>query len=794
MFFFLFFHSVNAQSVINGTIRDDSTNASLPFVHLVLDLPGKPGTVSNIDGFFSLVVPSGADGQTLVLMSCVGYELRKITLSDLRANPDVRMTSKALSIGEVVIKATEDPAYEIIRRAVENRKENNPENLPHYTYRSYNKASVDVDRTNKEASAIDSTGFANARLFLMESVTDIAYVRPGKWRETVVASKLSGVKNPMFSMLSNSFQPFSVYTNYLNILNFDYLNPVSPGSRQKYIFELVDTVDVQGETSYIITYQPRVNAMGRLLKGSLTIGTETYAIVNFRGENVDAYSLMFFEVRQAYAKTDGMWFPKESKTLYRLEDAENPAMLINSTTYNQDIDLKNIPVSKTFGPVQVAQEDSAGLVSEDTWQKVRPFELDSNEQNTYFVYDTLPPGVSKMMTAMVNNVGPLSKGFLPFGKVDINLTEIYRINEYEGSRLGLGLATNRKFIDWMRFEGYFAYGFRDRQVKYGGGMRFLVMPKREFEITARYRNDVEEPGRSPVLRDIALMRVGDQFKNWIAFRMNPIEQYTGTISYRPARGLYTRGFVIYETRQPEFRTIEDFNGNFSDPFIKFEYGLEINFAPGEELSLSQKFLTPLKITYPRMGLRLGRAIPGVEGSNQDFYRADINLQHQFKIRRLGDTYVFGGGGKVWSNAADYPYLYFGRGAAVTNFLSVLSPGYFQTMDPYAFLMDEHVYGGILQSVGFIGIEKKYSKPELKLAYQAAIGRLDQKNSMDLPFAFRQMNKPYLEGGVIVDNVFRVQSSFIFLGFGGGIFYRHGVYAMPDFIDNVGLIFSFAVSI
>jgi len=792
--FLLITHTITAQSVIKGTIRDDSTQASLPFVHLVIDLPGKQGTVSNIDGYFSLTVPAGTDGQTLVLFSCVGYELHKISLSNLRANPDVRMTSKILSIGEVVIQATEDPAYEIIRKAVENRKNNNPENLPHYTYRSYNKASADVDRSGEGAREIDSTGFANARLFMMESATDIEYIRPGKWRETVVASKISGVQNPMFSMLSNSFQPFSVYTNYLNILNFDYLNPVSPGSRQKYIFELVDTVDVQGETAYIIAYQPRINALGRLLKGSLTIGSENYAIVNFRGENVDAYSLLFFEVRQAYAKIDGTWFPKESKTLYRMEDSENPAMLINSTTYNQDIDLKNPPAAKSFGPVQVAQADSAGLVSEDTWRAVRPFELDSNEQNTYLVYDTLPPAASRALTAMVNNVGPLSKGLIPFGKVDINVTEIYRFNGYEGIRLGLGLATNRHFIDWMRAEGYFAYGFRDQRLKYGGGLRFLLMPRREFEITARYRNDVEEPGRSPVLKDIGLMRVGDQFKNWIAYRMNPIEQYTATISYRPARGLYTRGFVIYETRQPEIRGISDFNGNFADPFIKFEYGLEVNFAPGEELSLSQKILTPLNLTYPRFGLRISRAEPGVEGSNQDFYRADLNIQHQFRILRLGDTYVFGGAGKVWANAASYPYLYFGRGAAVTDFLSVLTPGYFQTMDPYAFLMDEQVYGGLLQSLGFIGIEKKYSKPELKLAYQAAIGRLDAANSDDLPFAYRQMNKPYLEGGLIVDNLLRLQSSFFFVGFGGGIFYRHGVYAMPDFEDNVGLILSFAVSI
>src|SRR5690606_41451243 len=90
---------------------------------------------------------------------------------------------------------------------------------------AYNKANIDIERTDSIQADLAKTGFENAHLRMLESATELVYKKPGKWNEKVIAGKMSGIKTPAISLVSNSFQPFTCYSNYLNIAGFDYLNP-----------------------------------------------------------------------------------------------------------------------------------------------------------------------------------------------------------------------------------------------------------------------------------------------------------------------------------------------------------------------------------------------------------------------------------------------------------------------------------------------------------------------------------------------------------------------------------------
>lgn len=795
---FLVSFRCQAQSLIKGEVRDAKTRETIPFVHIAATGTVKFGGVSNIEGHFSIGIPQNAAAGDSITFSCVGYELYRTSLNDLRSNPKVEMRRKSVAIDEVVILAEDDPAYEIIRRTVENRKLNDPEKLPHFQYTSYNKASIDIERVEEIQKELDSTGFAQAHLFMIESATNMAYRQPGNWNETVVASKISGIKNPVFSMLSNSFQPFSVYANQLNIVSFDFLNPLSPNSRQKYIFELVDTVYVQDEACYLITFQPKLKASGNLMKGSLTIGFDNLAIVNFRGENTGEYSLVHFEIRQAYRKIDTNWFPEESKTFYRFEIDDSPGgLLINSTTYNSEIDLLTEPSKSLFGVVQVSQTDSAGRTSEDSWNALRPFELDYFEENTYSVYDTIPEKFTEVTSWFMNNSNSLMRGRIPVKKIDIVMRDLIRLNGYEGVRLGLGLATNRHLIQWMSVEGYYAYGFRDKRIKYGGGLRFFANPKREFEMSLNYRNDVDEPGRNISKRDNSFLKAGDVFRDFVISRMNPVEQYIGAVTYRPFRGMHTKTYFLHEIRNSERRNVTWLD---SPPipgpnFTTTEIGIDFTFVPREKLMHVANNLTPLNIAYPRFRLDLATALPDVLDSDQEYTRAQFEFCHQFNIGPRHTTQIFGGASKIWGEGVAYPYLRFGRGAAFDADINLLTTGYFQTMLPYEFLTDAQVHAGAVQHLGnLFGIEKKWTKPELKLAYQATIGELSSANAVDVPFAFRSMDKAFLEGGLIIDNILRITNSFYYSGFGAGVFYRHGHYADSNEANNVSFILSFALGL
>lgn len=785
---------LTAQEVIKGSIKDKS-GLSIPFVNIVVESSEPYGTASNTEGRYSLRIRQNETPDATIKLTCIGYESRLISLEKLRDKPNQVLERSTELLGQVTIRAEDDPAYEMIRKAVQNRPHNNPQSLPTFRYESYNKAKVDFERPDSVQNQLRGSGFENAHLFMFESQTRVTFKKPDKWSEEILATKMSGIKDPTFGLVSNSFQPFSLYEDYLNITEFRYLNPISPNSRSRYFFTLEDSLEQSGQKTYIISFTPRKNQAENLLKGRIALSAKDYSIVNARYQNAGEYALMYFDIRQTYNLQDTIWFPSESNTLYQFKDPStdtNP--VISTTTYFSDIDL-NYQVQKgDFGLSAVTLKENAGRIEENQWKNLRSESLDSLEQNTYLVYDTLPTQAINAMNWLVDNSSSLSRGRLGIGKFDLLLNRFLAYNEFEGVRLGAGLATNEKLIKWVSLESYYAYGFRDKDIKYGGGLRFYLNPKREFEFYVSYKNDVEEPGRHSVVQGRSYLRSGEVIRNFFTRRMDWVEEYRADIKYRPARGLFLKTSFSAEERKAFERSITD---QLLDPetYRTAELGIELNYSPNEELMQVKRALIPTNISYPNFRLSASRAIPGLFDSNQNFTRVQFGAEHLFRVRGLGETRVFGSAGKVWGNNIPESYLMYGRGVLGESDFGLLATGYFQTMSLYQFVNDEFAQVGITHNFGSVfGLKKSFSKPELKLAYQAAIGNLSADNAEDLRSAAITMDRPYLEAGLIIDNILRLKNSFYYSGFGIGAFYRHGYYGLPDEMENLSFILSFAISL
>lgn len=802
LFFFIvlcFAFSANglrAQTQISGRIASEGSKDNIPFVHVFIESQHRTGTVSNIEGYYILKIPTHVSHSDTISFSCIGYKPLHTTVFELIQNPNVVLHPTAESLTEVVIKATEDPAYALMQKVIENRKTNNPESLPHFKFTAYNKANIDVARTDSIQADLNQTGFKNAHFMMLESATEVVYQKPGKWNEKVIADKISGIKNPVISLVSNSFQPFACYSNYLSVSSFDYLNPISPNSRARYKFTLRDSSYVESEKVFIIQFSPRKNAAEELMEGTLTISAATYALVNFHARNTGEYALMYFEIRQAYTQIGTHWFPNESNTTYTLpNDDTDIDFIASSTTFIRNINLEYIPKRGDFGIADIQRLASANTYPDSAWNRLRDKPLTLEESNTYAVYDTLPKSFINPLNWMMDQSSSILRGRLNFGKVDVLFNHLFGFNQYEGFRLGAGLATSDKLIKWMSAEGYAAYGFKDKAWKYGGGLRFFILPKRDIELSLYYRSDLLEPGRDRFTKDLGFLYTGEAIRNLFTRRMDEVERYEAALTWRPMRGLRTRAFFDYENLK--IQNQDYFAQPFEDPstLISAQFGLELRYSPGESLMQTGNTFAPLNVSFPRFRFMVSHSAPGIIDSNTELTKAQIEFEHEFKLRGIGTTRIFGNGGKVWGKDIAYPNLYYGRGGAGKSDVGILSIGYFQTMDLYEFLSDQYVQGGIIHNFGSIfGIKKTYSKPELKLAYMAAIGSLDKENATDIPFEFQKMTKPYLEGGIMIDNILRLSSNFYYSGFGIGAFYNHGAYEMPKFGDNLSFILTFAISL
>lgn len=785
-----------AQTEISGRIGNGDARGYIPFVHVLPTNKRIAPAISNIEGYYTLQLPPGINATDSVKFSCIGYKPYTTVIGQLALQPDIQMEVASADLSEVVITATEDPAYAIMRKVLEHRDQNNPESQNHFKFSAYNKANIDIERTDSIQANLAQTGFKDAHLMMLESATEVIYKKPGKWNEKVLAGKMSGIKIPSVSLVSNSFQPFACYSNYLTIAGFDYLNPISPNSASRYRFTLRDSAEVEGEKVYIISFAPRKNAAEELMEGTLSISAKAYALVNFLGKNTGDHALMYFEIRQAYAKTDSLWFPHESNTTYSFPGNDfGGTVIASSSTFIKDVNLNYIPRKGDFGIADIQTNTLRKPIPDSLWADLRYKPLSIEEANTYAVYDTLPAPVINSMNWFMNQSEALARGRLNFGKVDFLLNHLAGFNQYEGFRLGAGLATSQKLISWMSAEGYAAYGFKDEEWKYGGGLRFFIYPKRELELGLFYRSDVSEPGRSLFTKDIGYLRGGEIVRNLFTRRMNPVEQYEAALTYRPARGVTTRLFLEREDRSLLNTDYFTDNAIPDTSAITTLVGLELRYAPGESLMQTGRAFTDMKQSFPRMRLLIEQGLNDVLDGSSEFTRMQIEIEHEFKIRGIGTMRLFGNAAKVWGNNVAYPYLYFGRGGDGVSDVGIRSMGYFQTMDLYAFLNDEYVQGGVVHNFGSVfGIKKSWSKPELKVAYMAAVGDLSDSNATDIPFAYAKMAKPYLEGGLIIDNILRTSSTLYYSGYGFGVFYRHGAYETPKFVDNLSFILSFAISL
>jgi len=114
----------------------------------------------------------------------------------------------------------------------------------------------------------------------MENVTKRKFLHPDKNYNQVIATKMSGFKDPVFVFLTTQIQSFSFYKPFITIFQKSYVNPISAGTLNKYFFKLEDTIWSGRDTTFIIQFRPRKGTNFDGLKGVISINTNKWAIQN----------------------------------------------------------------------------------------------------------------------------------------------------------------------------------------------------------------------------------------------------------------------------------------------------------------------------------------------------------------------------------------------------------------------------------------------------------------------------------------------------------------------------------
>jgi Family of unknown function (DUF5686)/CarboxypepD_reg-like domain len=793
--FALFPISLFGQHQITGKVIDNKTNAPLAFVNIIAPNVNL-GTTTDIDGKFSF---SSTKPITTLKLSYVGYELTEIDVYQ-KQKITIKLNKTSYDIAEFKVLPGINPAERIIKEVVKNRKKHNPEKSLNFKYDSYSKMyfTVDMDTSilnnpekieESDSSLQETLDWLDQHyIFMMESVSKRKYKLPDKNYEKIVASRVSGLKNPTFTLIGTQMQSFSFYNSNLNILDKSYLNPISTNSINKYLFLIEDTTFNGADTVYIISFRPRKGKNFDAMKGLLYVNTNGFALQNVLAEPFKQDEDIGIKIQQQYEKIDGSWFPIQLNSTLIFSNAQMNGikMMGIGKTYLKNIEINPELSNKEFSYIDTEIDIDATKKDEEFWNKYRSDTLSQKEQNTYHVIDSI--GKAENFDKKIGGLEALFTGKLRWGKFDLDLNRFFGFNNYEGFRLGAGIHTNQRLLKWVSFGGYGAYAFKDKEEKYGGDVNFFINKRNDVELNFSYQKDVEEPGVASFYDYKVSMFSPAGVRVFYLNRMNNIEKYEARLKFRTVRYLKVYLFGNQErvdvTNDYYFsKTIDNTTVLNDKNYLFNEVGIEFRYAFKEKIikTLSQKYNKPTK--YPILYTKIQQGMQELDGEYK-YTKITARVEKKFLIKNLGRTHFFVESGYVYGKVPQHKLTNsigtykFNTLKLNGGSLGIATQNAFETMLPYEFFSSQYVHFHFEHDFRHLLLRIGKFEPEFVITTGVGFGNLDNSelhNGVD----FKTMEKGFYESGLKINNLFRFNQS----TFGVGGFYRYGPYQLEKKSDN-----------
>ncbi len=794
---FSFISSFAQNYTVNGKVVDSESKKPLAFVNIVIN-SGNRGDVSDIDGKFRL---QSEEPIKILKFSYVGYQPMSMEISHTK-DLQVYLKRIPIELQTVEILPGENPAHRIIRNALNNKDANDPEKLKSFSYTSYEKMifEPDIDSSQLADSAKVDTSYTAMKNFMdkqhmlmMENVVQHKFLYPDKSKQKVIATRISGLSDPLFVFLVSQIQSNSFYKDVIKILDKNYVNPISTGCLSKYFFDIKDTLFSRNnrDTTFVIFYRPFIGKNFDGLKGLLYINSNGWAIQNVIAEPSRNNILADIKIQQKYERIDSLhWFPVQLNTDIIIKgmranvskDTSKPSypMILKGKSYLRDIQLNTDIVKRYFDNVEIDVDPNAAKKPEEYWNTYRVDSLTAQDRETYRMIDSL--GKAEHFDRYVKGFETVLKGKIPYRWLDFDLSKLMHYNPHEGFYLGLGAETNDKLSRTFNVGGYWGYGFGDQTAKYGGNARIMLFRPWDLEAGAAYHFDVSEAAATDMFASHKLFSE-DNFRNYLLKKFDNEEQKEAWLSFRTLRYMTLKLSLSQSTKTPQYSYyfgISPMN-SIVTPLQHFhftELNVGLRYAFREKFLKNTRNKIPLGTDYPIVYFHFTHGIKNFLNGDFDYNRYDLKIEKSFFTKYLGKSSLALTAGYI-DGKIPYGQLFNGHGSYRS--FTIFAPNSFATMRMNEFTANRYSSVFLTHNFGKLLLRHKNFQPELSVITNIGFGWL--KNAGDHSgIILKPYNKGYYESGFVINKLINFQIYSI----GIGAFYRYGPYSFDKFMDNLGL--------
>lgn len=718
---------------------------------------------------------------------------------------------KTQSIEAVVINDKSDPlALEILQKVNDNYQNNSPQSLDSYSFKSYEKISLDIDEDSikhynaylekrldslkklpekiqtaeKKKDSIESVNvmklMSSSKLFLWERASEFLFSKKYGEKINILDNRVAGLKEPIYEMMT-------LRSNRNRIPR-----EIREENRTLYRFFLTDTIEIEGRQNYVIRfrqvdYKQPVNK--RKFNGYLYVDTQTFGLKKIESNSKNKSE---GSITSIWKPIDNKWFLTKENLKIKMgstvfgntktdEKKDKDSVNKNLQKFGNyvfmvadyfDFKTQISENKKDFAGYTMSVKNSDGKIL-DTF---RTDSLSAREKITYEKIDSV--GKKYKLDQKLNAFTGLIKGKLRVGQVDFDVAQLLKYNKYEGARLGIAAKLNERFHPYLSPDAYLAYGFKDEGWKYGAGIDVKTTLNKNSFFRAEYYNDVMAAGRfSENLWNfkMKIMNSGIDLKNDRFYRYQGFKiAFENDLSNALT-------FNISAKKDIEEATFDYNFMNRGQKFENFASKITLKYAPK-----SKNIMTPSgKFTYeqsfPEFYMNYEQGMQAL-GGDFNYSRWDALAQHNFKTK-AGVTGIRVYGGLLTGDAPIWHHFAMnglGSGKDSFNFNLTSFLG-FATMEGGKYYNDK--FAGFYFTHRIPWYFKTFGKntSSFDVVYRGIIG--DMKNPEYHGFEFQKLDHLYQEIGL-------ESNHFLGTPFNLGFFYRVGHYSTLPFKENFAVQLKF----
>jgi Family of unknown function (DUF5686)/CarboxypepD_reg-like domain len=792
---FISFSSIGQETIVQGKVTDANSGDPLPFVNVYFK-GTQIGITTDFDGNYLIKTKNPTDS---LVSGYVGYKTKvKAIKKGVEQTINFQLEEDITSLQEVVIKAGENPAFEILRRVQRNKDKNDKRKLTGYEYDTYTKIEIDVDNISdklrekkimkKITSVLDSVeriagddGKPILPMLITESVSKVYYRdNPSLKKEMILKTRITGVGvsdgTTVTQMVGSSFQEYNFYQNWLNIVTKEFVSPIADVWRIYYDYDLSDSLDVDGTYCYRLDFFPR-SEQDLAFSGTMWITKKEYALKRIDATVSKFANLNFIEkikIQQELEPTlAGQWLPVKNRILIDASEVtkNSAGMLAKFYTSNKNIVVNKPREPKFYERAIEAAEDARQYEKEAYWDTIRHEPLTQTELNVIKMIDTLKS--IPIIRTYTDIIKTIVDGYYDFGDWKFGpYLGIVSYNNLEGMRTTVGLKTDYSFSKKWVLAGQLGYGFTDERYKFLASATQILDRHKWTTISYRARRDIARLGvDDESLADNPLFLTATR---WGTIRRGYyFDEYRAAFQREFFKGFTQKISAKYWTFEPTYNF-----GYLEKPvtsdsialntFQSAEVTVEVRYAKDEIFLQNDNDRISLGTNkWPVISLRYTHGFKNVFGSDYNYHKLRFNATKRVKTGLLGVGY-FTLSGEYIFNTLPYPLLVLHLGNQSPVYSSVtynlMNFGEFVS-DRYAALQYRHYFEGL-----FLNRIPLIKRLNWRLLGTANIiqGGMRQSNldliarkypnaisgEATLPAGSFSKGKPYVELGYGVENIFR----------------------------------------